>query len=158
INNANLSGLGNLTFSAYVNITPNVFKLGATPQVITSGIGEPADIYVTINNTGVSDSPFVISISGLPSWNESQTVIALHNTTREFVYPIYENEPGSYIINLSVSSQQSPLVHKQVSLSLVTQASLLNDWSAIGHGPVTFPIIYEPAYAIMYLISYIFKH
>ncbi|MDE1857358.1 MAG: hypothetical protein KGH98_04770, partial [Candidatus Micrarchaeota archaeon] len=48
INNANLSGLGNLTFSAYVNITPNVFRLGATPQVITSGIGEPADIYVTI--------------------------------------------------------------------------------------------------------------
>ncbi len=72
INVGNYSKVGSLTFTAYVNVTPDVFKLNVTPSAISAGPGVPADIYVTINNTGVSDSPFNITAHGLPAWNSSE--------------------------------------------------------------------------------------
>lgn len=158
INVGNYSKLGTLTFTAYVNVTPDVFKLNVTPTSVSAGPGQPSDIYVTINNTGVSDSPFNITIHGLPAWNASETVIALHHTVGHYTYPVYENEPGQYSIQLYVSSISSPLVYKQSSITLTTKASVPNDYAAIGQGVLTFPIVYAPAYAVMYLISLAAKY
>ncbi len=158
VNIGNYSKLGNLTILAHVNVTPNVFKLSAYPSQIIAGPGEPAVIHVTINNTGVSDNPFTITASGLPAFNNvTATVIALHHTSENFSYPVYEDTPGTWPVSLHVESARSPLVYKQTNVTLVVNASVLNDYSAIGQGAVAFPIIYEPAYAIMYLISLIFK-
>ncbi len=107
INLGNYSRLGAVQFQALINITPNVFNLQITPTSISTGPGQPASIYVTINNTGVSDSPFIITMVGLPAWNVTQPVIALHHTTETFVYPVYENEPGTYKAQLNVSSGQA---------------------------------------------------
>ena len=153
INIGNYSKLGSLSFKVYVNVTPDVFVLYVHPTDISAGPGEPASVYVLINNTGVSDSPFVISAQGLPGVNYTQTVIALHNTTQQFVYGIYENEPGIYNINLRVSSISSPRIYKETGVSLNIAASVPNDYEALGQGALAFPIIYEPAYAIMYLIQ-----
>lgn len=158
INVGNYSKVGSLRFTAYVNVTPDVFKLNATPVYINAGPGVPEDIYVTINNTGVSDSPFNITVHGLPAWNYSSTVIALHHTVGRFVYPVYENEPGKYNIQLYVSSIASPLVYEQSNITLITKASVGNDYAALGQGALTFPIVYSPAYAVMYLISLIAKY
>lgn len=158
INVGNYSKLGTLQFTAYVNVTPDVFKLNVAPTSISAGPGQPADIYVTINNTGVSDSPFNITIHGLPAWNLSETVIALHHTVGHYTYPIYENEPGQYNIQLYVSSISSPLVYKQTAITLTTRASVPNDYAALGQGALTFPIVYAPAYAVMYLISLIARY
>ncbi|MDE1870942.1 MAG: hypothetical protein KGI06_01755 [Candidatus Micrarchaeota archaeon] len=158
INLGNYSKLGSLKFTAYVNVTPDVFKLGVTPTAITVGPGNPADIYVTINNTGVSDSPFNITVYGLPAWNKSITVIALHHTEGRFVYPVYENEPGQYRIRLYVSSIASSLVYKQSNITLTTKASIASDYDAIGRGVLAFPITYAPVYAVMYIISLLSRH
>ena len=157
INLGNYSKLGSLGFTAYVNVTPDVFKLNVTPSSIATAPGVPADVYVTINNTGVSDSPFNITVHGLPAWNTSTTVIALHHTTGHFVYPIYEDETGKYNIQLYASSIASPLIYKQSNITLTTEASIGNDYAALGEGAVAFPIIYAPAYGVMYLIS-MFAH
>ncbi len=153
INLGNYSRLGSLNFIAYVNVTPDVFKLNVSPSTIDIAPGAPADVYVSINNTGVSDSPFNITVHGLPAWNTSTTVIALHHTTGHFVYPIYEDEPGKYDIQLYASSIASPLIYKQSNITLTTKATIGNDYTALGEGAVAFPIIYAPAYGIMYLIS-----
>ena len=153
INIGNYSKIGSIRFKAYVNVTPNVFILYVHPTSISAGPGEPASVYVQINNTGVSDSPFVISSQGLPGVNSTQTVIALHSTTQQFVYAIYENEPGIYGLKLRVSSLSSPRIYKETSISLKIAASVPNDYEALGQGALAFPIIYAPAYAIMYLIS-----
>lgn len=158
VNLGNYSKLGHIRFTAYVNVTPDVFKLNVLPTAITVGPGNPADIYVTINNTGVSDSPFNITVFGLPAWNRSMTVIALHHTEGKFIYPIYENEPGQYHIRLYVSSIASPLVYKQSNITLTTKASLASDYEAIGRGVLAFPITYAPVYAIMYLISLLARY
>jgi hypothetical protein len=158
INFGNYSKLGTLNFQAYVNVTPDVFKLNVTPTYITAAPGVPASIDVSINNTGVSDSPFNITVHGLPAWNTSETVIAFHHTEDHFVYPVYENEPGQYNVQLYVSSIASPLIYKQSNITLVTQASVPNDYAALGQGALTFPIIYAPAYAVMYLISLLAKY
>ncbi len=158
INVGNYSKLGNLRFTAYVNVTPDVFKLGVTPVNINVGPGVPADIYVTINNTGVSDSPFNITVHGLPAWNYSSTVIAIHHTEGRFLYPVYENEPGRYHIQLYVSSISSSLIYKQSNITLTTKASIGNDYAALGQGALTFPIVYAPVYAVMYLVSLLSKY
>lgn len=153
LNIGNYSGLGNVEFAAYVNVTPNVFKLNVTQTNITSAPGVPYNIYVNINNTGVSDAPFNITLHGLPAWNSSKTVIALHHTQDSFVYPIYVDEPGVYHISLYVSSTSSPLIYKQTKIKFTTKATLAGDYAALGQGALAFPIVYAPAYAVMYLIS-----
>lgn len=158
INVGNYSKLGSLSFRAYVNVTPDVFILSANPTDINVGPGVPADIYVIINNTGVSDSPFNITVHGLPAWNYSSTVIAIHHTQGRFVFPVYENEPGRYNIQLYVSSVASSLIYKQINITLTTKASIGNDYAALGQGALTFPIVYAPVYSVMYLISLLARH
>jgi len=158
VNVGNYSKLGAARFTAYVNITPNVFKLSVSPSHIDSGPGQPKSVYITINNTGVSDSPFEISIKGLPAFNRSVEVIALHHTSREFAYQVFENEPGSYRATMYVDSVDSPLVHKEANITLDVKASIQNDYNALGYGNNAFPIVYEPAYAVMYFINFIAKH
>ena len=154
-NLGNYSKLGNVVFTAYINVTPDVFTLNVYPSSISTGPGEPSDIYVTINNTGVSDSPFYISASDLPVWNRTEQVIALHQNIKTFVYPLYENEPGVYTANVSVVSSSSPLIKAYHHINLTVTASVPNDYQAIGDGSIGFPIIYEPVYAIMYIIDVI---
>jgi hypothetical protein len=157
INLGNYSKIGALEFTVMVNVTPNVLKLSAYPTVLKAGPGQPAEVSVTINNTGVSDTPFVIELSGLPSWNTTKTVIALHHTTSTFQYPVYSNEPEVYHMKLYVNSTASPLISKESNLTLIVGASVRNDYSAIGQGVPLFPIVYEPAYAVMYFIGLLAK-
>ncbi len=155
INLGNYSHLGTLSFVALIQVTPNVFKLQVNPTNVSAGPGQPAHIEVTINNTGVSDSPFVIKMSGLPAWNQTESVIALHGTVGNFSYPVYENEPGVYHAQINVTSGSSPLVYKRSNVTLQIRASVFNDYKALGEGAITIPIIYEPIYAVMYIISQI---
>ncbi len=158
INIGNYSGLGSVMFIGYVNVTPDVFSLNVTPTRFVVSPGVPAKIFIEINNTGVSDNPFDIYMTGLPAWNYSQSVIALHHTSGEFTYTIYEYTPGVYRTKLHVSSLSSPLVSKDINITVIEKTGLVNDYSAIGQGSISFPIIYEPAYALMYLISLAFRH
>lgn len=158
VNIGNYSKLGSLRFTAYANITPNVFKLAVSPSILSSGPGQPKSVYVTINNTGVSDSPFEISVKGLPAFNRSIEVIALHHTSRKFAYQVFGNEPGSYKAKMYVDSVDSPEVHEEANITLNVKASIQNDYNALGYGSNAFPIIYEPAYAVMYFINLIAKH
>ena len=161
MNIGNYSRLGNATFTATVNVTTNVFKLSVSPTNISAGPDEPATVYVTINNTGVSDSPFVIDVQGLPGFSQqnlTRSVIALHHTSQTYSYPIYEDEPGTYSMRVNVSSAASPLIYKDSNVALMVGASVPNDYMAIGNGGLLFPPIYEPVYAIMHIISLLFKH
>ena len=154
VNIGNYSGLGSVRVKANINITPNVFKLVVLPSSISQNAGQGDNISVSINNTGVSDSLFAITISGLPAKNITSTVIALHGTKRTFKYPILVNEPGVYDLNILVRSTASPLlVYKDANITLTAKATIANDYAAIGNGIDAFPITYEPLYAIMYLIE-----
>ncbi|MHB1830336.1 MAG: COG1470 family protein [Candidatus Micrarchaeaceae archaeon] len=155
VNVGNYSRLGNITDRAYVNVTPDVFNLSVTPTNIQTGIGQPTNLYITINNTGISDDPFNINIFGLAAWNQSDQVVALHSTKSTYVYPVYVNEPGNYQFNLTVSSTTSPSIQRSYRISLVSEASLLNDYSAVGQGVILSPVILEPSYALMLLLSYL---
>ena len=153
VNVQNYSKLGNLTFTATINVTPNVFAASVTPLNVTSGVGQPVNLQVTINNTGASDDPFLINARGLPAWDVPAEVVAPHSSSKTFLYPIFIDEPGSYSFNLTINSTTSPLLKKSYGVTLVAQASLLNDYSATGQGVVLSPIIYEPVYAFMLLVN-----
>lgn len=158
INLGNYSGINPVTFKAYINVTPNVFKFNATPQDISAGLGVPAYIYVTINNTGVSDNPFVITVSGLPGFNQSATVIAPHSTTGRFTFPIYENTPYTWHAKLRISSLTSPSIYETENITFTVRATLMNDIMALNQGTLIYPVVYAPVYAVQYLIGLIAKH
>ncbi|MDE1823651.1 MAG: hypothetical protein KGH50_04990, partial [Candidatus Micrarchaeota archaeon] len=157
VNVQNYSKLGNLTINAKVNVTQNVVDFTVSPTNISVGTGQPTNIRITINNTGISDDPFYISARGLPAWNVSDQVIALHSTKGTYIYPVYVNEPGTYNFNMIVSSSTSPLIHSDFAMRMVAQASLLNDYSAVGQGVVLSPVIFQPSYSLMLLLSDIYK-
>ncbi len=157
VNVGNYSRLGNLTFTAQVDVTNNVFNVSVSPRNISAGVGQPVDINVKVVNTGIADEPFNISAQGLPAWNFSDDVIALHSRTSSFVYPVYVNEPGVYPFNLTITSATGHLVQDEYPISFSVVASLYNDYSAIGSGVVLSPVIFEPVYAVDYLLSYLMK-
>lgn len=158
INTGNYSRLGSLSFKVFVNVTPDVFSLGVTPSRLTTWPNQPANILVSVDNTGVSDSPFTISVVGLPAWNTTATVIALHNETGKFVFPVYEGEPGVYNLRLYVNSTNSKRISKASNLTLVVRASVPSDYSSIGKGYAFFPIVYAPVYGVMYIIDLVARH
>lgn len=157
VNTQNYSRLGNITVIAYVNVTPLVFNVSVSPTDIQSGIGQPTNIYISINNTGISDDPFLINVYGLPAWNVSDEVVTLHESRSSYVYPVYVNEPGSYQFNLTVNSSSSPELRQSFPITLVAQASLLNDYSAVGQGVILSPMIFNPSYELMLFISYLYN-
>ncbi len=158
VNVGNYSKLGNLTVDAYVNVTPDVYSFKVSPLSLSAGVGQPSDINIWINNTGISDDPFIISAEGLPAWNMSDEVISLHFSKGTFTYPVFMNEPGVYRFNLSVSSASSPLIQRTYPARFTVKESLLNDYSAVGQGVDLSPIIFEPTYAVMSLISGVYKY
>ncbi|MGI0141236.1 MAG: hypothetical protein ACREBF_01115 [Candidatus Micrarchaeales archaeon] len=158
VNVGNYSRLGNLTFMAIVNVTTNVFTTSVTPTNFNVGTGQPYNLRVTINNTGISDDPFLINAYGLAGWNVSDVVIALHSTTSSFVYPVFVDVPGVYNYNITINSATSALISKSYRINMVAQASLFNDFSAIGQGVDLSPIIYEPTYAVMLAIHYVLSY
>ncbi len=156
VNVGNYSKLGALRFTALVNVTPDVFKLGVSPMSISEGTGKSTDINITINNTGVSDSLFLITITGVPAQNITDTVIALHGTSQRYAYPITIAQPGRYMLSINVGSVSSALIQEHANVTVVARAGILSDYAAIGGGVDAFPIVYEPLYAVMYLISRLF--
>jgi len=157
VNIGNYSGLGNLTFTAFINVTPNVLVANLSPTVIHAGVGQPADLRIFVNNTGASDDPFLLYTEGLPAFAEKYEVIAKKDTPTTFYLPVYENEPGVYHFKLFVASATSPLVKKMFSETLVVNVSLGNDYAALGQGILISPLIYEPAYVIMQLLRLLGK-
>ena len=153
----NYSKIANLTINAYVNVTPNVFNLAVTPTSIQSGIDQPTNLYITINNTGISDDPFSINVYGLPAWNVSEQVVALHSTQTTYVYPVYVNESGTYLFNVTVASTTSPAIKLSEPVALIAQASLLNDYRAVGQGVILSPVIFYPSYELMLFLSYLYN-
>ena len=156
VNVGNYSKLGNLTFTASINVTPSVFAPSVTPTNLTTGVGQPTNINVVINNTGASDDPFLINVQGLPAWNVPIEVISKHDSANGYLYPVFIDEPGVYQFNLTINSTTSPLLHESFPITLIARSSLVNDFSATGQGVVLSPIIYEPAYAVMLLLSDIY--
>ena len=158
VNLNNYSKIGNLTFYAYVNVTPDVFRLIVTPSSIDVGPGQPGDLYVTINNTGISDDPFIINAYGLPAWNSSDEVISLHSTRNSFVYPVYLYEPGSYRFNLTVSSATSPLINESYGINMTVKEDLANDYQALDKGIALSPVIEEPVYSFISILDSAYRY
>ncbi len=156
-NVGNLSRLGNITFYAHVNVTPDVFSVAVQPQVVQSGVNQPTNLYVTINNTGISDDPFVIALQGLPAWNVTDQVVALHLSQSTYVYPVYVNESGKYHFNLTVAAITNPSLSVSYPISLTARESLLNDYGSVGQGVILSPIIFAPSYELMLFLSYLYK-
>ncbi|MEM0086967.1 MAG: hypothetical protein QW774_02160 [Candidatus Micrarchaeaceae archaeon] len=156
VNINNYSKLGNLTITAYINVTTNVFKVNVSPQELYAGVGQPVNLLVAINNTGISDDPFIISAQGLPAFDNPAEVIALHGKTSEFAYPVYMDEPGVYKFKLVVESASSPTLRSSYDVALTVSSSLANDYEAINQGVVLSPVILEPGYAVMQALYWLY--
>ncbi|MEM0201205.1 MAG: hypothetical protein QXD23_02265 [Candidatus Micrarchaeaceae archaeon] len=157
VNFNNYSRLGNLTFTIYVNVSTNVFSVNVNSNTLYSGVNQPVNINININNTGISDDPFLIYAQGLPSWNVTDSVISLHGKNTHFSYPVFIGQPGKYYLNLTVSSSSSRFLKRSYPILFQVNTTIYNDYKALGSGISISPVIFEPAYAFMSLIQYLYS-
>ncbi|MGC8568246.1 MAG: hypothetical protein ACP5LP_03340 [Candidatus Micrarchaeia archaeon] len=153
INVGNYTHLGVLPFYATISINPSVFSISAYPSKIISTPGVPANVTIAINNSGVSDCPFIISSAGLINFNNTESIIAVHHRTVHANYPVREGQAGSYNFRLMINSTQSSLVNKTLNITFIVKPTMGSEFASTGQGIAIFPITYAPIYAIEYLLS-----
>ncbi len=157
INSGDIAKIGEPKIHAEINVSNDVIRLSLPYKSIEIDPLKTSMVYVVINNTGVSDNPFIIGSTGLPGWNFTQSVISEHGSSNEFAYPIKVDAPGVYKMSLYVRSATSPEVYESENISVTARSTLFTDYNSIGSGSVLFPIIYAPIDAVMYLIGVLIK-
>jgi hypothetical protein len=155
VDEGNYDGLGNLTFNAIVTVTRDVFNISVDPTRVESGVGQPAVYYVKIVNTGVASDPFEIKVreGDIPAWRFRKDVLVNYGSERVVPYEVVLDEEDVRTFRLEVSSLSSPAIKKEISLVIDSKSNIVNDWKATTHGLIIFPILLEPAYAVMGLIG-----
>jgi hypothetical protein len=157
INFGNMSGLGNSIINSEINVSDNVINVTMPYNLITTDPFVYKNVYIIINNTGVSDNPFIITSTGLPDTSFNESVIAVHGRKSEIAYPIYLNTQGIYKLNLSIKSATSPEVERTEQIKIIAKSNPYNNYLSVGSGSPIFPIIYAPLEAVMYFISLLIK-
>ncbi|ASI13445.1 membrane protein [Candidatus Mancarchaeum acidiphilum] len=157
VNSGDIAGIGEPKIHAEINVSKDVIKLYLPYTSIKINPLQASIVYVIINNTGVSDNPFIIGSTGVPGWNFTQSVISKHGSSNEFAYPVKVDAPGIYTMSLYVRSATSPEVYESENISVTARSTLFTDYNSIGSGSVLFPIIYAPVDAVMYLIGVLVK-
>lgn len=165
VDEGNYDALENVTFHAVVTVTRDVFSIDVWPKNVQTGVGQPAIYYVNITNTGVASDPFEIRVreGSLPApsfifkreggWNFRKQVLVNYQSTRVVPYEVVLDEEATRDFTLEVYSVASPTIRQDVTLTIKANSDILNDWRATTHGLMIFPILLEPAYAIMGIIG-----
>ncbi|MDD5317848.1 MAG: hypothetical protein PHF51_03915 [Candidatus ainarchaeum sp.] len=171
VDEGDYDGLGTMTFHVEVIVTKDVFSIDAQPAAIATGVGQPAVYYVNITNTGSASDPFEIRVKegtlpahgafrlfasanqGEGDWRFRKQVLVNYQSERVVPYEVVLDEEGTRVFTLQVTSLSSPLISKEIPLTITAEPSIINDWKATTHGLMMFPMVLEPAYAIMGLLG-----
>ncbi len=157
VDEGNKEQLGETSFKARLVVNKDVLKMDVWPDSASTGAGQPAGYYVRISNTGVASDVFEISSEGVPDWHYTQLVFVPKGSSKVVRYEVVGNEEQEYEVKIKVRAPfSSELLKAERKVFLDINTNLLSDLQATGHGLLLFPIIEQPAYSIMGLISNLF--
>jgi hypothetical protein len=147
-------GLGNVTFKARLVVSRSVLTMDVWPERIVTGAGQPAGYYVKINNNGVASDVFEVSSEGMPRWDHKLVVFVPRGSSKIVRYEVAGDEEQEYQVKLKVRAPfSSELLRAEKSVSVDINTNLVSDLQATGHGLLLFPVIEQPVYSLMGLVS-----
>ena len=73
--------------------------------------------------------------------------------SKTITYEIAESEEEIFTPTIVVRSLSSDIIESRKNISLVVYSNLLNDYKATNYGTPVFPILEEPIFALMGLVS-----
>ena len=146
--------LGNVTFRAMVHVSRSVLVVDVQPDKATTGAGQPAGYYVTINNNGFASDVFEVSSEGVPDWHYRMVVFVPKGSSKIVRYEVVGNEEQEYRVKLKVRAPfSSELLKADRDVTLDINTNLISDLQATGHGLLLFPGVEQPVYSLMGLLS-----
>lgn len=146
-------GLGEMFFFISVNVSREVFDAEVIDPELEAGVGQPGSYTLKLKNLGTASDVFHISVSGMPAWAYTKTVVVPRASEKEISYEIVAGERGNYPLKIRLKSMSSDLISKEIDVSFKAEPSLLADLRACSHGMLLFPIPEMPIYALFGLIS-----
>jgi hypothetical protein len=152
INENNGEQLGNVTFTAVVQVTWDVMNFSVVPDQITVGPGQPAQFSLNITNKGSASDVFEVSATGAGNWDFTKQVFVPAMSTSTVPYEIVGDE-GVYTPTLKVVSLASSNIAAEQNVTINVHPDLFGDYKAANHGTLLFPIFEAPIYAVAGLIS-----
>lgn len=146
-------GLGEMFFFISVNVSMDVFDAEVTNPQLETGVGQPGSYVLKLKNLGTASDVFHISVSGMPAWKYTKTVVAPRASEKEVIYEIVAGERGEYPLKIHLKSMSTDLINKDLAVSFKAEPSLISDLKACSHGMLLFPIPEMPIYALLGLLS-----
>ncbi|MFH1447570.1 MAG: hypothetical protein ABIG39_01795 [Candidatus Micrarchaeota archaeon] len=147
-------GLGDVSFKVKVRVSKDVLSVDVWPDRIVTGAGQPAGYYVKISNNGVASDVFEVSSEGMPLWDYKKIVFVPKKSSKIIRYEVAGEEEQTYDITLKVSAPfSSELLRAEKDVVIEINTNVVSDLQATGHGLLLFPIVEQPIYSIMGLIS-----
>lgn len=157
VDEGNYNKLGNMTVYAIVEVSRDVFDISVSPTRVETGVGQPAIYYIRIRNTGAASDPFEVKVKegDLPAWRFRKTALVNYGSERVIPYEVVLNEEGERVFTIEVTSLSSPQIRKEMRVVVDSRANIISDWKATTHGVFIFPMIEQPIYALVGLLSWL---
>ncbi len=147
-------GIGDVSFRAKLTVSRDVLQIDVWPNKVTTGAGQPAGYYVKIDNKGVASDVFEVSSEGIPGWRYRQVVFVPKKSSKVVRYEVAGDEEQEYTVKMKVRAPfSSELLKAEKNVNLDINTNLVSDLQATGHGLLLFPVVEQPVYSIMGLIS-----
>jgi len=153
IDEDNAEGLDNISINGKVEIKHNIMEMTINPEKMETGANQPAKYFITISNLGEASDVFEVSSENIPKWPFKKYIYVSKMSSKTISYEIAEEEEETFKPTIIVRSLSSNIIESRKNISLVVHSNLMNDYKATNYGTPLFPILEEPVFALMGLIS-----
>ncbi|VVB66260.1 Uncharacterised protein [Candidatus Gugararchaeum adminiculabundum] len=148
---------GPVSIKANVQVKKDVVNVDVQPKSRKVGAGQPAVFYITIQNTGITSDVFEVTATGKLAWDLNKKALIPAGGIKEVRYEVGSEEGGNIAVDLNVKSSSSPLISKTERVNVDVETNLISDYKATNNGLMIFPIMEQPVYSLMGLISNLFN-
>jgi len=152
----NAEHLGEMTFRAKVTVDPDVIDMDVTPTYTNIGANQPARFLITITNKGAASDVFEVSSAGIRDWDFKKTIYVGSKQTKQLSYEVAGAEEQTLHAQIKARSLSSDLIQKNQNVTIKVETDLISDYKASTRGLLVFPIIEQPVYSLMGLLSNLF--
>lgn len=146
-----------VSVNAKVRVSKDVLGFSIKNHQVSTGVDQPAVLFLTLQNTGSASDVFELTLSGLPSgWSGKKTLFVPHNSAVNIAYEVVPKENGEYSLAFRAVSLSNGRIYKEDSARLKTETSVWNDVRTSANGILLFPSVQQSVYAGLAFLSHLF--
>ncbi len=145
-----------LVINAKVRVSKDVLGFSVKNRKASTGVDQPAILFLTLQNTGSASDVFELSLAGLPSgWSAKKRLFVPHNSAVNIAYEIVPKENGEFTVTFKAVSLSNSRIFKEDSALLKTETSVWNDVRTSANGILLFPSVQQSVYAGLAFLAHL---